>query len=528
MPDAPARFESGRHAGVIVPLFSIPSRVSWGIGEIPDLAWVSSWLADAGLDFVQLLPLNEMEEGQSSPYSALSAMAVDPIYIAIHEVEDFADRGGEASLTPRDRQRLDAARGAASVDYPAVRSVKAHALQSAFAVFLERHEDGRSARGAAFQAFRDRERWWLDDYALFRALHHEHHGRYWLEWEPGLRDRDPVALAVARERLKTTVGYFEYLQWLADEQWRALRQRCGSMGIFGDYPFMVNGHSADVWSRQHEFRLDCSVGVPPDAFSATGQDWGLPAPRWDVMAQGGYVWIANRARRCAELYDAFRIDHLVGLYRTFVREPDGRKHFIPADEPAQLAQGETLLGVFRASGAHLIAEDLGVIPDFVRASLARLRLPGLKVLRWERDWHADGHPFHDPAAYPVSSVAIAGTHDTETLADWWDLADLSERQALTAIPALRAAGIDPHARYSEVIRDALLTTIFRASSGIVIVPFQDVFGWRERVNTPASVGQQNWSWRLPWPVDALQISPDARERAAFLRQLARRTRETGA
>ena len=529
MPDAPSRFDSGRHAGVILPLFSIPSHVSWGIGEIPDLALLSSWLGDAGLDFVQLLPLNEMEEGQSSPYSALSAMALDPIYIAVYEVEEFVDAGGEASLAASDRQRLDAARRAALVDYPAVRAVKAHALRSAFAIFLKRHEDGRSTRAAAFQEFRSRERWWLADYALFRALHHEHHGRYWLEWEPGLRDRDPAALDAARERLKRSVRYFEYLQWLADEQWQTLRRRCGSMGIFGDYPFMVNGHSADVWSRQHEFRLDCSVGVPPDAFSATGQDWGLPAPRWDVMADGGYTWIANRARRCAELYDAFRIDHLVGLYRTFVREPDGHKHFIPADEPSQLAQGERLLGVFRASGAHLIAEDLGVIPDFVRASLARLRLPGLK-----------GHS------------AGSGTGTRPGIRSTIPLSTRCRRSRLPVARhgiagrlvgpggSPRARGSDRHSGSprcqdqssgpvaSHVIRDALLTAIFRARSGIVMVPLQDVFGWRERVNTPASVGHQNWSWRLPWPADGLTTSSDAQERAAFLRRLTRRTGEAGA
>ena len=519
MPDRRGCFDEGRHAGVIVPLFSIPSRVSWGIGEIPDLGGFASWLVAAGLDFVQLLPLNEMEEGQSSPYSALSAMALDPIYIAVSEVEEFADAGGEASLAAADRERLDAARSAAIVDYPAVRAVKTRAFRSAFAVFMDHHEGGRSARGAAFHEFLSRERWWLDDYVLFRALHDEHGGRYWLEWEPGLRDRVPGALAAARERLKTPIRYYEYLQWLADEQWHGLRRRCGTIGIFGDYQFMVNSHSADVWSRQHEFRLDCSVGVPPDAFSETGQDWGLPAPRWDVMADGGYTWIANRARRCVELYDAFRIDHLVGLYRTFVREPVGDKHFLPADEPQQLAQGEALLAVFRASGARLIAEDLGVIPDFVRASLARLGLPGLKVLRWEREWHTPGHPFRDPHEYPSCSVAITGTHDTETLADWWDGADAAEREAVAAIPAMQAAGIDARAPYSTTIRDALLATMFRAGSNMVIVPLQDVFGWRERVNTPALVSERNWSWRLPWPVEKLMTSREARERAAFLRTL---------
>jgi 4-alpha-glucanotransferase len=514
-------FHAGRHAGVLVPLFSIPSRSSWGVGEIADLAGFAGWLRQAGLDFVQLLPVNEMQEGQNSPYSALSAMAIDPIFIALGDVPEFQDAGGESSLTDSDRQRLAQARGAATVDFGTVRALKSLALHSSFHAFRERHLGSLSDRSRAFRDFLGREAWWLEDYALFRALHDEHRAGHWRDWEPELRDRQPGALEHARQRLADTILYYQYVQWLADEQWRRARADCDGIGWFGDFPFMVSGHSSDVWARQHEFRLDASVGTPPDAFSETGQNWGLPAYRWDRLAEGNYEWLRQRARRCTELYDGFRVDHLVGFYRTFVREPGGRKYFTPPDEPSQIAQGEHIMRAFKDAGARIIAEDLGLVPDVVRASLMRLRIPGLKVLRWEREWHRPRQPFRDPAHYAAESVAISGTHDTETLAEWWDSASPEERHLCAEIPGLREAGCDPDAPFGPRTRDALLRALFRAGSNFVIVPFPDLFGWRDRVNVPAVVNDENWTWRLPWPIDDLDALPEARERAAFLRALAR-------
>jgi 4-alpha-glucanotransferase len=514
-------FHAGRHAGVLVPLFSIPSRSSWGVGEIADLARFAGWLRQAGLDFVQLLPVNEMQEGQNSPYSALSAMAIDPIFIAVGNVPEFEDAGGESSLTDNDRQRLAEVRGAATIEFGTVRALKSLALHASFRAFRDRHLASGSDRSRAFRDFLGREAWWLEDYALFRALHDEHRACYWREWEPELRDRHAAALEHARQRLVDTILYYQYVQWLADEQWRCARAVCGEIGLFGDFPFMVSGHSADVWARQHEFRLDASVGTPPDDFSETGQDWGLPAYRWDRLAEGDYEWLRQRARRFRELYDGFRVDHLVGFYRTFVREPEGRKYFTPSDEPSQIAQGERIMRAFKDAGARIIAEDLGLVPDFVRESLMRLHIPGLKVLRWEREWHSPRQPFRDPAHYGAESVAISGTHDTETLAEWWDNAGPKERHLCAGIPGLRESGCDPDAPFGPRTRDALLRVLFRAGSHFVIVPFQDLFGWRDRVNVPAVVSEENWTWRLPWPIDDLDALPEARERAAFVRALAR-------
>ena len=510
-----ARFSQGRHAGVLVPLFSIPSRRSWGIGELPDLVPLARWLRSAGLDFVQLLPLNEMQEGQSSPYSALSAMAIDPIFIALDDVDEWVASGG-AALGDAERRSLASVRSSSRVDYAGVRALKTRALAAAFDWF-DRHVWGTSdRRDRALRDFEKRETSWLGDYALFRALHDAHHGQHWRDWEPGLRDRSADALADARARLDRQIRYYTYLQWLADEQWHRARMEAAPVGVFGDFPFMVSSHSADVWARQQEFDIDASVGTPPDAFSATGQDWGLPAYRWDVCDAGGYEWLRQRARRSADLYDGFRIDHLIGFFRTYVRKEGVEPAFWPPEERLQRAMGEHLLTLFAGSGASLIGEDLGTVPDFLRVSLAERGIPGMKVMRWERDWHASGHPFLDPATYAPASVATSGTHDTESQAEWWDTAGEAERQALLALPTLAHAGIPFDAPYSDRVRDALLETLFASGSRLLILPLQDVFGWRDRINVPAVVDDQNWTWRLPAPVEAFAETPAAQERARYL------------
>jgi 4-alpha-glucanotransferase len=475
-------------------------------------------MSHAGLDFVQLLPLNEMAEGQNSPYSALSAFAIDPIFIAPSHVEEVQALGGEMLLTADEQELLRGARDAPVIDYRAVRAIKHRVFRTAFTRFVDDQWLRRTPRAKELDAFIEREQWWLDDYTLFHAIHAREEGRHWREWDPALRDRDRSALERERGELYKEVLYYGYLQWLAAEQWAEVRTEC-PVGIFGDFPFMVSGDSADVWSRQDEFRLDASVGTPPDAFSETGQDWGFPAYRWSQVEKNGYQWLAARARRSADMFDGYRVDHLVGFFRTYIRLADGSAEFVPADEREEIAQGERLLEIFRAAGARIIAEDLGLIPDFVRTSLARLQIPGYKVLRWERDWKAPGQPFRDPAEYPACSVATTGTHDTESLGDWWDGASESERLAVLELPALRETGCDPTEPFLSETRDAILRLLFASGADLVLLPIQDIFGWRERINIPALVSDENWGWHLPWPVEDLMQDATAQERARFTRAL---------
>jgi 4-alpha-glucanotransferase len=184
-----------------------------------------------------------------------------------------------------------------------------------------------------------------------------------------------------------------------------------------------------------------------------------------------------------------------------------------------------VLDLFRGAGAEIIAEDLGTVPDFVRASLARLSIPGFRVFRWERKWHDEGQPFRDPSDYPPVSVAASGTHDTEPVAVWWDAATESERRQvgeLVSVQRLTAGADLSKRRFDSTIRDVLLEVLFASGSDVLLLPVQDAFGWRDRINEPATVAEGNWTYRLPWPVDRLDAVAEARERKEQLRDWSER------
>ena len=485
-----------RQSGLGVPLFSLASRHSWGIGEFTDLAMFSRWAAEAGQSILQILPINEMPPGERSPYSAMTAMALDPIYISLPGLADFAGLGGELALDNADATVLAAVRAAPRIRYGQVRQLKQRWLRRAYDRFLRLEVARGTPRALRFDAFVHGEASWLDEYAVFRSLHALHDDLPWQNWPEPLARADEAAVSQAKTALHSEITYRKYLQWVAAEQWAEAKRLAWPTRIFGDLPFMISVDSPDVWARQPEFRFDATIGVPPDAFSETGQDWGLPPWRWDVMAANDFAWMRARARRQAAIYDGFRIDHLVGLYRTYIRPTDKTvpAFFEPADEPGQIALGETLVGVL-ASGQPrptLIAEDLGVIPPFVRESMARLDLPGLKVLRWERHWDQPDQPLIDPREYPERSVATTGTHDIEPLA---------------ATPEGE----------TEEQRAEVLRALLSAGSCLTLIPLQDVFGWAERINTPAVVDEINWTWRLPWPVDTWLDRDDTVARADALK-----------
>lgn len=509
-----------RQCGIGVPLFSLVSRASWGIGEFTDLTPFGAWCRAAGQRYVQVLPLNEISPGETSPYSSMTAMALDPIYIHVPAVPDVQAEGGEAALDASERRALDEVRASARVRYAEVRQLKLRVLRRAYARFVAGDLARGTARAQAFEAYCARQAWWLEPYALFRAMHAGFDERAWWDWPEPLASRDAEALAAIDRDLADERRFRAYLQWIAEAQWQAARRAAG-VRVFGDLPFMISADSPDVWLRRDEFRLDATVGVPPDAFSETGQDWGLPPWRWDVMQRRGFQWMRARARRTAALFDGVRIDHLVGLYRIYVRPLDQSlpKVFAPPDEPAQSQLGAALLNVYLGSGLDVVAEDLGTVPAFVRMSMARLGVPGFKVMRWERAWDADGQPFVDPSAYPEASVALSGTHDTESLAQWWDELSASDRSAFLALPSLAslrpAEGGGPPVFVPEV-RDAVARALIASPARYVMLPLQDAFGWDVRINTPATVNDRNWTWKTPVPVDCWRDAPDWVERAAAL------------
>jgi 4-alpha-glucanotransferase len=512
-----------RESGVLIPLFSIRSPSGWGLGEIPDLVPFARWAVSAGFSLVQVLPVNEVARGQDSPYTAISAFAIDPVYLALDAAEDFLAAGGRDSLQPSDRALLSQLQQSDRVRWNDIRPLKERACEIAFRSFLEKEWHASTARAAALREYRRQHASWLADYALFVSLHDDMHGgRSWQDWPEPLASRDPEALASARASLSERILFRSWLQWQLDEQWHAARRAVVTAGadLMGDLPFMVATDSADVWARPFDFRLDARAGVPPDAFSAEGQDWGLPVYRWDEMARNGYAWIAARARRSAELYGAYRVDHVVGFYRSYFRPNDGGPPaFVPDTEPAQIANGERVMAAF-ALGARVIAEDLGTVPDFVRESLARLAIPGYRVLRWEKD----DTVFRDPARWPVVSLATTGTHDTDSLADWYESLPAAERAALLALPELADLARRAPVTFDDGVRDALLELVSGSRSDLLLLPFQDAVGARERVNVPGTVNPGNWSYRIPQLVSVLLADQAAAERLSALALRTGRTR----
>ncbi len=474
----------GRSAGLVVPLFSLHSSRSAGIGDIGDLAPLGAWMRRAGLRALQLLPVGTLPAGETSPYSALSAMAIDPVYISLADVPELAGarRGGAPATGGSDRaqgrtRRLRRARTPPCARPSRARSIWRSACSGTSTGSARRRARARLPRTSSW------EEWWLADYALYCALR-ERHGRPPLDRVAGARSAtgSPRRSSEARRELEREILFHQYVQWIADTQWEAAREQLGETRLFGDFPFMVSADSADVWANQHAFRFDRTVGTPPDAFSATGQDWGLPVYRWDVMAAEDDRWLRQRARRMARLYDGYRVDHLVGFFRTYSRRlGEAIGEFDPDDEAEQRAQGERILRLFIGTDAQVTAEDLGLIPDFVRASLARLQVPGYKVLRWERDWHRAGQPMLDPRRFqPCRWPPPARTTSSRSRSGGGCSTSVSVPALLGALglPRLPDVGFGPD------IRDALLAQAYGSGSDLLLLPIQDVFGWADRVNTP--------------------------------------------
>ena len=512
-----------RAAGIALPLFSLRGEHDVGVGEIFDLIPFIDWLDRWHQRIVQLLPISETAPGESSPYNTLSAFAIDPAYISADRVVDVR-RSADAQTWLQSaavRQHVRRWRRARRRNRRGVYHFKIRLLEFGFREFDAQAAD--SERGRTFEQFRRANAWWLDDYALFRALKERRRWTSWETWPADLQQRAPDTVRRVAAELQSRVRFLQYVQWIAAEQWCEVRAHARKRGVLlkGDLPFVCGRDSADVWAHQELFDLRSSAGAPPDAFSATGQAWGLPLYDWGALRRSQYEWWRQRARQARALYDVFRVDHVVGIYRTYAIAvgKGGTSGFVPADEADQLRQGrDVLAAVLEEAGARsaVVAEDLGNVPDWVRASLTQQGIPGYKILRWET---CDGG-YIDTHAYSPASVATSGTHDTETLKVWWEA--LAEDARLAAARSFnwgvaRLGTDDPALPWTPEIHLALLRALYEAGSVLTILPIQDVFGWRERINTPATTGGANWTYRLPVEVGKLDQVREIRERMETIR-----------
>jgi 4-alpha-glucanotransferase len=506
-----------RSAGILIPLFSLRTTDDLGRGEIMQMKPMIDFALSIGHRVIQLLPLDETAPGEASPYSALTLFAIDPLYISAAEL------GGVGRMAMR-RARKNAGDPAQLLPRERYVALKKELLERAFEAFATR---GRGRDRHALDDFIQENSYWIHDYALFRALKDHFAFRSWEEWPGDLARRDQSALASVRRDLAQSIHKYCYFQFLAHQQWKSIRDYAKERGVYlgGDLAFSPGRDSDVVWAHQESFDLTCTIGTPPDAFSETGQRWGLPMPNWMAMRADGFQLWRSRARQARNLYDLVRIDHVVGLYRTFSfgheENLEERGKFTPEDEDEQRAQGEAVLHAIKAEAGEmqLIAEDLGTVPPWVRKSLSALGIPGYKVMQWEREWDTPEQRFINPADYPEVSLATTGTHDTEALTIWWRDQPVEERARL--VEAFHLDGrVNVHAPLGMPVLNEILRALYAAPSILTVLPMQDLFGWSARINLPGTVSESNWTYRLPIPLEEMAASHAISSRARDLKEIA--------
>ncbi len=513
---------SARTSGVLMPLAAMKTAHDWGVGDFGSLKKWTEFLAGLGVKFIQILPLQETAPGVNCPYSALTSFAVDPVYAQIDEIEDIehSSRAQEyiGSLTV-DIMHWQAAKNAPFFE---VKHAKWHALWLGYQTFLIHEVAANTARAQAFEAYCSAQAPWLRGYALFRALKDFYNWKSWRDWPAEYQNIHSSAVAQFEVQYKEFVDFFKYVQWILDQQLRRAKAFAQEKGvyIFGDIPFATNLDSAEVWAEQENYRIGYEIGAPADQFSKDGQRWGLPAYNWPYLLEHNLDLWRRKIRRVTELYDIFRLDHLVGFFRTYVFAPGEQQGaFDVEDEQAQIDRGYTFLRMVleEARGKLPVGEDLGVIPNYVRRMLVDLRIPGYKVLRWERE---DNGWYREPKNYPVVSLATTSTHDTETLRGWWENMDVNERRNIWEM--ISAQKTDGNVPFNLDTERLMLKRVLESASALTLFAWQDIVGTLERVNVPGTVGPENWTYRS-------DVTPkQAREKyAAQLAMFENLLRETG-
>ncbi|HYA95465.1 MAG TPA: 4-alpha-glucanotransferase [Terriglobales bacterium] len=467
-----------RASGILLHPTSLGS--AGGIGDLgPSAYGFVEFLAAARQGLWQVLPLGPPGKG-NSPYSATSAFAGNPLLVSL---ERLADRGW---IEPERLESLP--HSMSSIGYDEVRAAKLPLLREAAWNFLLQSRPREHER---FHSFCQQNAGWLDDFALFDVLRQLYRTENWNYWPRELARRQPEALESARRGLARELDIVRVIQFAFFEQWRALHRRCSELGIkiIGDVAIFVSYDSADVWTHPELFHLDEELqpyvvaGVPPDAFSATGQRWGNPLYRWDVLRSRGYDWWIERMRAAFATCDIVRLDHFLGFHHYWE---------IPAHEPTAMhgrwVEGprDDLFHALRQALGELpiIAEDLGLITEDVRAMRQRLGLPGMRVLQF--GFGDRGAHIYLPHQFEHDTVVYTGTHDNDTTLGWWQNASEQERCHASSYLGHDAEGMNW----------AFIRAAEASIADLCIVPLQDVLGLGSecRMNIP-SLADGNWTWR---------------------------------
>ncbi|HEX8558107.1 MAG TPA: 4-alpha-glucanotransferase [Pyrinomonadaceae bacterium] len=503
-----------RSSGILLHPTSLPGR--FGVGDLGGEAYkFVDWLASAGQTFWQIMPLGPTGYGDS-PYSAFSAFAgntnlVSPERLVESGLLGASDLGGLPEFP------------AARVDYGKVIEHKRALLEKAFENFRARvkHDDGLRGDYEGFLGFASV---WLDDWALFAALKDEYGGQPWNTWSPGLARREGAAVEAARASFRDRVEAHKFFQYAFFSQWIRLKNYANERGVrvVGDMPIFVAHNSADVWSRPELFKLkedgapSAVAGVPPDAFSKTGQLWGNPIYDWGRMREDNFKWWVERVRETLKLVDVVRLDHFRG-FAAFWEVP--AEHETAERGRWVEAPGRELFHALKgAQGGELpiIAEDLGTITPDVHRLRDEFGFPGMRVLQFA--FGGDPHDTHLPHEYTHDSVAYTGTHDNDTVVGWFEQrgrADAPEGERRERELCLKYLGTDGAEIHWDFIRAAQMSV-----ARVAVAQLQDVLGLGSdaRMNTPASA-EGNWNWRFSEGALTPELAARLREMTAMYGRL---------
>jgi len=504
------------HHGIALPLFSLRTQKSCGVGEFLDLIPLIQWCQTIGFDTIQLLPLNDSGH-DTSPYSAHTAFGLHPLFLSL-EALPYIKQYSALKAQLKEIQKVNG-----------VKRIPYHSLLEKKLAFLRAYFDtcfSHITVWPGFEAFVENERSWLVEYSLYKALKDKHAQKPWWQWPDGYKNPTAETLASLKKEFEKEMLFHSMCQFLCFEQWQKVKQTADKSGIFlkGDIPILINRDSCDVWLNRDIFLLDFSAGAPPDMYAEEGQNWGFPIYNWNILENSGYSWWIRRLKLAEKLYHIYRLDHIVGFYKIWA-VPNGKSakegFFIPHDPNEWIEQGERIVRVLLQNTSLLpIGEDLGAVPPEVRQSMLGLGIPGTKVLRWERKWQQD-QSFIDPKTFSPISMTTLSTHDSESLAEWWHKhPDESERYA-------KENGFAFTPTLSKETRRKILQQSHRSTSLFHINLLQEYLAlfeelsWKtpeeDRINYPGQVRDENWTYRFKETLDTI-ISHDAF--SSFMKDLA--------
>lgn len=488
------------HHGISVPLFSIHSKRSCGIGEFPDLILLFQWLKDVQMDMIQILPINDSGI-DISPYNAISGFALHPNFLGLAHLP-YVNRHRELKNMILELQSYNTA---PVVVYKQVTEKKYEFLRLYFSLYFAHFQKMQK-----YKSFVKKENAWLQPYALFKSLKEKFGNSAWWTWPKSFQFVTKEKLKAMYLEYASSMNFHIFVQYLCISQLRTVYKRANRSDILltGDIPFLFNRDSVEVWIAHSLFDFRYTIGSPPDKMNPNGQNWGFPTYKWGSKKKDIFHLWKAKLQFAENFYHCYRIDHAIGLYRIWKipeKKNASKGAFFPKSTFYYLKEGRRrLLQVLTMTKMLPIAEDLGYDIYPIRNNIAKIGVPGIRVMRWE---HTETYNYISPADFSKYSVTTVATHDTSSLSLWWS----SEKKEAHAYAKCKGweynTNLTTWQRY-EILRDA-----HSSRSLLHINPIQEYLAFfvelspshpkRDQINIPGTNAESNWTYRCRPSIEEL-------------------------